>query len=165
MAQVSFKGNNVHTAGNLPQVGEQVKDFTLVDVDLNEKKLSDYSGKYVVMNIFPSVNTGVCATSVRKFNEQASSLNNTKVLCISKDLPFAQKNFCAAEGLNNVEMLSDFRTDFGNTYGVQLTDGPLQGLLSRAVIVVDPEGKVVYTEQVPEITTEPDYDAALESLK
>lgn len=165
MAQVSFKGNNVHTAGNLPQVGEHVKDFTLVDVDLNEKKLSDYSGKYVVMNIFPSVNTGVCATSVRKFNEQASSLNNTKVLCISKDLPFAQKNFCAAEGLNNVEMLSDFRTDFGNTYGVQLTDGPLQGLLSRAVIVVDPEGKVVYTEQVPEITTEPDYDAALESLK
>lgn len=165
MAQVSFKGNNVHTAGNLPQVGEHVKDFTLVDVDLSEKKLSDYSGKYVVMNIFPSVNTGVCATSVRKFNEQASSLNNTKVLCISKDLPFAQKNFCAAEGLNNVEMLSDFRTDFGNTYGVQLTDGPLQGLLSRAVIVVDPEGKVVYTEQVPEITTEPDYDAALESLK
>lgn len=165
MAQVSFKGNNVHTAGNLPQVGEHVKDFTLVDVDLNEKKLSDYSGKYVVMNIFPSVNTGVCATSVRKFNEQASSLNNTKVLCISKDLPFAQKNFCAAEGLNNVEMLSDFRTDFGHTYGVQLTDGPLQGLLSRAVIVVDPEGKVVYTEQVPEITTEPDYDAALESLK
>ncbi|MCU7695151.1 thiol peroxidase [Haoranjiania flava] len=165
MAQVSFKGNNVHTAGDLPQVGEHVKDFTLVDVDLNEKKLSDYSGKYVVMNIFPSVNTGVCATSVRKFNEQASSLNNTKVLCISKDLPFAQKNFCAAEGLNNVEMLSDFRTDFGNTYGVQLTDGPLQGLLSRAVIVVDPEGKVVYTEQVPEITTEPDYDAALESLK
>lgn len=165
MAQVSFKGNNVHTAGNLPQVGEHVKDFTLVDVDLNEKKLSDYSGKYVVMNIFPSVNTGVCATSVRKFNEQASSLNNTKVLCISKDLPFAQKSFCAAEGLNNVEMLSDFRTDFGSTYGVQLTDGPLQGLLSRAVIVVDPEGKVVYTEQVPEITTEPDYDAALESLK
>lgn len=165
MAQVTFKGNTVNTSGDLPKVGAQIKDCTLVGTDLSEKKLSDYKGKYLVMNIFPSVNTGVCATSVRKFNEQASSLDNTKVLCISKDLPFAQQNFCAAEGLNNVEMLSDFRTAFGIEFGVQMIDGPLQGLLSRAVVVADPEGKVIYNQQVAEITSEPDYDAALQALK
>lgn len=162
---VTLGGNPIHTIGKLPEMGSAVKDFTLTDVSLEEKHLSDFKGKYIVMNIFPSVNTGVCAKSVRKFNEDASKLENTTVLCISKDLPFAQKEFCGAEGIENVVMLSDFRNDFGKTYGVQIVDGPMKGLLSRAVIVVDPEGKVVYEEQVPEIGQEPDYAAAINAVK
>jgi|SRR5690554_4231766 len=164
MSTITFHGDPVKTAGSLPPVGENAKDFTLVAGDLSEKSLSDYKGKNIILNIFPSINTGVCATSVRKFNKDASNLDNTVVLCISKDLPFAQSQFCAAEGIENVEMLSDFRTHFGEEYGVQMEDGPLKGLLSRSVIVINPEGKVTYTEQVPEITQEPNYDAALKSV-
>jgi thiol peroxidase len=162
---ITLGGNTIHTVGKLPAVGTHVKDFTLTAVDLKEKTFSDYKGKYVIMNIFPSVNTGVCSKSVRKFNEEAAGLKNTTVLCISKDLPFAQKQFCGAEGIDHVVMLSDFRNDFGNTYGVQIKDGPMKGLLSRAVIVVDPEGKIVYEQQVPEIGQEPDYTAAKAAIK
>jgi len=162
---ITLGGKEIHTVGKLPAVGTQVKDFTLTSVDLQEKTLSDYKGKYVVMNIFPSVNTGVCSKSVRKFNEEAAGLKNTTVLCISKDLPFAQKQFCGAEGINNVVMLSDFRSDFGSSYGVQIKDGAMRGLLSRAVVVVDPQGKIVYEEQVPEIGHEPNYEAAKAAIK
>lgn len=162
---ITLGGKTIHTVGKLPAVGTQVKDFTLTSVDLQEKTFSDYKGKYVVMNIFPSVNTGVCSKSVRKFNEEAAGLKNTTVLCISKDLPFAQKEFCGAEGIDRVVMLSDFRNNFGSTYGVQIKDGAMRGLLSRAVIVVDPEGKIVYEEQVPEIGHEPDYTAAKAAIK
>lgn len=164
MAAITFKGNAVKTSGTLLSVGDNAKDFTLVGTDLSDRSLSDYKGKTVILNIFPSINTGICAKSVRKFNEEASRLDNTVVLCISKDLPFAQSQFCGAEGIQNVEMLSDFRTNFGGEYGVQMEDGPLKGLLSRVVIVIDPQGKVTYTEQVPEIGQEPDYDKALQSL-
>lgn len=164
MAQITFKGDNVNTAGSLPSVGTEAKDFTLTGTDLSDKSLSNYKGKNVILNIFPSINTGVCAKSVRKFNEEAAALNNTVVLCISKDLPFAQAEFCGAEGIKNVEMLSDFRTNFGEEYGVQMTDGPLKGLHSRAVVVVDPQGKVTYEEQVPEIGQEPDYDKAIKAV-
>lgn len=162
---ITLGGNTIHTVGKLPPVGTQVKDFALTGVDLKEKTFSDFKGKYVIMNIFPSVNTGVCSKSVRKFNEDAASLKNTTVLCISKDLPFAQKAFCGAEGIEHVVMLSDFRTDFGNVYGVQIADGPMRGLLSRAVIVIDPNGKIVYEQQVPEIGHEPDYAAAIAAIK
>ena len=162
---VTLGGKPVHTVGKLPAVGTPVKNFTLAGVDLQDKTLADYKGKYVIMNIFPSVNTGVCSKSVRKFNEDAAGLKNATVLCISKDLPFAQKQFCGAEGINNVVMLSDFRSDFGSTYGVQIADGPMKGLLSRAVIVVDPTGKIVYEEQVPEIGHEPNYTAAIAAIK
>jgi thiol peroxidase len=162
---ITLGGNTIHTVGKLPAVGTQVKDFTLTSVDLHEKTFEDYKGKYVIMNIFPSVNTGVCSKSVRKFNEEAASLKNTTVLCISKDLPFAQKQFCGAEGIEHVVMLSDFRSDFGSTYGVEIKDGAMRGLLSRAVIVVDPSGKIVYEEQVPEIGHEPDYGAAKAAIK
>ena len=165
MASITFKGNAVNTSGNLPSVGDTAKDFTLVSTDLSDKSLADYKGKNVVLNIFPSINTGICAQSVRKFNEEASQLDNTVILCISKDLPFAQSQFCGAEGIQNVEMLSDFRTDFGHEYGVQMEDGPLKGLLSRVVIVIDADGKVTYTEQVPEIGQEPDYDKALQAIQ
>ena len=162
---ITLGGNAIHTVGKLPAVGTEIKDFDLTGVDLQEKTLADFKGKYIVMNIFPSVNTGVCAKSVRQFNEDASGLKNTVVLCISKDLPFAQKEFCGAEGIKNVVMLSDFRSDFGHAYGVQMADGAMRGLLSRAVIVVDPEGKVVYEQQVPEIGQEPNYDAAIAAIK
>lgn len=120
-------GKTIHTVGKLPAVGTQIKNFTLTGVDLKEKSYDDFKGKYIIMNIFPSVNTGVCSRSVRKFNEDAAGLSNTTVLCISKDLPFAQKQFCGAEGINNVVMLSDFRTDFGNSYGVQIAEGAMKG--------------------------------------
>lgn len=164
MTTIKLKGNEIHTSGKLPEVGSQAKDFTLTTVDLTEQSLSEFKGKRVILNIFPSINTGVCAASVRQFNKDAAGLDNTVVLCISKDLPFAQKQFCGAEGINNVVMLSDFRSDFGHEYGVQMADGPMRGLLSRAVIVLDADGKVVYTEQVPEIAQEPNYQAALASL-
>lgn len=162
---ITLGGTPIHTVGKLPAMGTQIKNFTLTGVDLKEKTFTDYKGKYVIMNIFPSVNTGVCSKSVRKFNEDAAGLKDAVVLCISKDLPFAQKAFCGAEGIKNVVMLSDFRDDFGKMYGVQIVDGPMRGLLSRAVIVVNPAGKIVYEQQVPEIGTEPDYAAAIAAVK
>ncbi|MFV0605454.1 MAG: thiol peroxidase [Niabella sp.] len=165
MADITFKGNPAHTVGNLPETGSNLQDFKLVGSDLSEKTLADYKGKKVILSIFPSIDTGVCAAAARKFNEAASSLDNTVVVNISKDLPFALSRFCAAEGLDNIDNLSDFRSSFGQDYGVTLTDTPLQGLLSRAIIVADENGKVVYTEQVPEITQEPNYDAALSAAQ
>jgi thiol peroxidase len=164
MSTITFHGDPIKTNGTLPAVGDNLKDFTLVAVDLSEKHLSDFKGKNIILNIFPSINTGVCATSVRKFNEEASKLNNTVVLCISKDLPFAQSQFCAADGIENVVMLSDFRSNFGEEYGVQMTEGPLKGLLSRAVIVINSEGEITYTEQIAEVTDEPNYEAALNAI-
>ncbi len=165
MAQITLQGNTIHTNGELPQVGTPAKDFQLVKNDLSMASLSDFKGSKVVLNIFPSVDTGTCAASVRKFNEKASSLENTKVLCISRDLPFAQARFCGAEGLSNVINLSDFRDgSFGKEYGLTIADGPLAGLLSRVVIVIDENGVVQYSEQVPEIVDEPNYDNALAAL-
>ncbi len=165
MAEITLHGNTAHSLGQLPAKGSQLKEFTLVKSDLSEKTLGDYKGKKIVFNIFPSVDTGVCAASVRKFNEQAAGLENTVVINVSKDIPFALKRFCAAEGIENVETLSDFRGSFGTDYEVTLTDSPMQGLLSRAVIVANENGEVIYTEQVPEIAQEPDYEAALAALK
>lgn len=161
---ITLKGNEVHTIGTLPAVGTTVKDFALVDSGLNVKTLENFEGKKKVFNIFPSIDTPTCAASSRKFNEEASKLENTVVINVSKDLPFALGRFCAAEGLNNVETLSDFRSSFGDDYEVTITDSPLKGLLSRAVIVTDENNKVVYTEQVSEIANEPNYDAALAAL-
>ncbi|XXX73451.1 thiol peroxidase [Sorangium sp. So ce134] len=160
MAETKFKGNPVHTVGELPSVGATAPDFTLVKSNLSEGKLSSYSGKKI-LNIFPSVDTSVCATSVRKFHERAAKLPGVTVLNISADLPFAHNRFCAAEGIANAESLSTFRGDFGEKYGVKLADGPLAGLLARAVLVLDEQNKVVHAELVPEIAQEPDYDAAL----
>lgn len=166
MAEITFKGNPIHTSGNLPTVGEKAPSFALTAGDLSEKTLADFAGKNVVLNIFPSVDTGVCAQSVRTFNKEVSAADNTVVLCISKDLPFALSRFCAAEGLENVVTLSDFKTDeFANAYGVKMVDGPLNGLLSRAVVVINANGEVAYTEQVPEIGQEPDYKDALAAIK
>jgi thiol peroxidase len=166
MAQITFRGNPIHTSGSLPKVGAPAPDFKVARTDLSPLSLSDYKGRRVVLNIFPSLDTPVCAASVRRFNSEASKLANTVVLCISKDLPFAQKRFCAAEGLENVIPGSDFRdSGFGNAYGVRIVDSPLEGLLSRAIVVVDEKGTVVYTEQVPEIAQEPDYDKALAVLR
>jgi len=165
MSTITFKGNPIHTIGNLPEVGKDAQEFTMVSGDLSEKNLADYTGKKVVLNIFPSIDTGICAASARKFNEEASNLENTVVINVSRDLPFALSRFCAAEGLNNVETLSDFRGNFGEDYGVTLSDSPLKGLLSRAVVVLDEKAKVIYTEQVPEIGQEPNYEAAIASLK
>ena len=166
MAQITFKGNAVNTAGNLPEVGTKAPDFNLTASDLSNKSLSDFNGKNIVLNIFPSVDTGVCAQSVRTFNKEVSAADNTVVLCISKDLPFALTRFCAAEGLENVVTLSDFKDEsFNNAYGVKMTDGPLAGLFSRAVVVINAEGNVVYNEQVPEIGQEPDYNHAMNALK
>jgi len=165
MATVTLKGNKIHTAGELPAVGNTLKNFVLVNAELGEKSLSDYDGKKKIINIFPSIDTGVCAASAREFNKDATSLENTVVINVSKDLPFALGRFCAAEGINNVETLSDFRGSFGSDYGVTITDSPMKGLLSRAVIVADENDKVLYTEQVSEITHEPDYSAALAALK
>ena len=165
MAKITFRGSPINTAGELPAKGSAAPDFTLVKQDLSETVLADYKGKQLVLNIFPSIDTGVCAMSVRKFNEKAAALKNTVVLCVSMDLPFAQSRFCGAEGIKNVVPVSAFRSAFGDHYGVTIADGPLAGLLSRAVVVVNESGKVIYTEQVPEITQEPDYDAALAALK
>lgn len=162
---ITLKGNEVHTIGTLPAIGTTVKDFALVDSGLNVKTLETFAGKKKVFNIFPSIDTPTCAASSRKFNEEASKLDNTVIINVSKDLPFALGRFCAAEGLNNVETLSDFRSSFGDDYEVTIADSPMKGLLSRAVIVTDENNKVVYTEQVPEIANEPNYDAALAALK
>ncbi len=166
MAEITLKGKPIHTLGRLPAKGTKTPEFTLVKNDLSEAKLADYKGKNIVLNIFPSLDTPTCAASVRRFNAEASKLANTVVLCISKDLPFAQARFCGSEGLDNVETLSDFRhEEFGESYQTEIVDGPLAGLESRAVVILDEEGTVVYTEQVPEIVNEPDYEAALAVLK
>ncbi len=165
MATTHFKGTIVKTNSTLPNNGSQAPDFNLVKTDLSTLTLGELKGKKVVLNIFPSIDTGVCAASVRKFNKEAAGLENTLVVCISKDLPFAQKRFCGAEGIDNVIMASEFRNSiFSLNYGVLQTEGPLEGLTARAVIVLDEEGKVKYTELVDEITTEPNYEAALNSL-
>ena len=167
MATTKFKGNTVRLDGTFATVGQVAPVMQLVKNDLSTFSLDECKGKYVVMNIFPSIDTGVCATSVRKFNELAASLPNTVVLCISRDLPFAQVRFCGAEGIANVVMLSDFRRDctFGTDYGLQMADGPLAGLLARAVVVVAPDGKIAHVGLVPEITTESDYDAVIKTVR
>ncbi|MGB9097908.1 thiol peroxidase [Erwinia sp.] len=163
---VHFQGNPVAVAGQIPAQGEAAKPFTLVAKDLSEVSLTQYAGKRKVLNIFPSVDTGVCATSVRKFNQLAGEVSNTVVLCISADLPFAQSRFCGSEGLSNVVTLSTLRgSDFKQDYGVAIADGPLKGLAARAVVILDEQDKVIYSQLVNEITTEPDYDAALAALK
>jgi thioredoxin-dependent peroxiredoxin len=165
MANITLKGNTIHTEGNLPSVGSVAPDFSLTKTDLSDVSLKDFKGKKVVLNIFPSLDTSVCATSVRKFNAEAEKLNNTVVLCVSRDLPFAHSRFCSVEGLDKVIPLSELRnTDFGKKYGLIISDGPLAGLFSRAVVVLDENAKVVYTEQVPEIAQEPDYEKALNSI-
>ena len=165
MAQITLKDNPINTIGTLPAVGSQAPDFSLTKTDLSDVTPADLRGKNVILNIFPSVDTDVCAASVRFFNAKANALENTTVLCVSDDLPFAQKRFCGAEGLTNVISASEMRNrTFGDQYGVRITDGPLAGILSRAIVIIDAAGKVTYTEQVPEITQEPNYDAALAAL-
>lgn len=167
MIQITFKGNPVTLAGTFIQTGATAPEFSLVKGDLSSFSLQDAKGKNVVLNIFPSMDTGVCAASVRKFNKLAAQMPDTVVLAISKDLPFAQSRFCTAEGIDNVVSLSDYRytSHFAKEYGVLMTDGPLAGLLARAVVIVNPEGKVIYAELVSEITQEPDYDAAWAAIK
>jgi thioredoxin-dependent peroxiredoxin len=165
MATVTLRGNTVNTSGNLPAVGAKAPEFSLVKQDLSSVKLADLAGKKVVLNIFPSIDTPTCATSVRKFNEKAAALANTVVVCVSKDLPFAAKRFCGAEGIENVITGSSFRdTAFEDAYGIKLVDSALTGLIARSVVVVDETGKVVYTELVPEIGSEPNYEAALAKI-
>lgn len=165
MAKITLAGNPVNTIGELPKIGEVAKNFTLVASDLSEKTLSDFGGKRIILNLFPSIDTGICSASARKFNELATTLENIIIINISKDLPFALSRFCAAEGLDNVLTLSDFRSSFSKDYGVEMIDGALKGLISRAVIIINEEGKIIYTEQVPEIKQEPDYEKALAVLK
>jgi thiol peroxidase len=166
METVTFKGDPIAIHGQLPSKGSPAPNFSLVSKDMADTSLSDFKGKRVVLNIFPSVDTPVCATSVRRFNQEASKLDNCVVLCVSMDLPFAHARFCGAEGLDDVVSLSDFRTgNFGRDYGVTIVEGPLKGLFSRAVVIVDEQGVVAYTQQVPEIAEEPDYEAALAALK
>ena len=165
MANIKFKGNPAHTSGELPKVGVKAPNFKLVRNDLSEISLEGYAGKNKVLNIFPSIDTGVCAASVRKFNTEVAKAPNTVVLNISMDLPFAQKRFCGAEGINNVETLSAFRSSFGKDYGLMMTDTPLQGLCSRAVVVLSADDKVLYTEQVADITMEPNYEQALKAVR
>ncbi len=165
MTKITLKGNAINTSGELPKIGSKANDFKLIATDLSTKTLNDFKGKNLVLNIFPSIDTGTCAASVRNFNKSAANLIDTSVLCISRDLPFAQTRFCGAEGIENVFMLSDFNTgQFGKDYGLNIVDGPLAGLHSRCIVVINKEGRVIYTEQIPEITQEPNYDLALESL-
>ncbi len=166
MAEITLKGNPIHTIGDLPALGSKAPEFKLVKSDLSEVSLSDFSGKKVILNIFPSVDTGTCAASVRAFNAKASSLDNTVVLCISMDLPFAHARFCGAEGLNDVISLSGFRDNgqFQKDYGIGLIDGPLKGLNARSIVVIDDSGKVVHTQLVSETVDEPDYESALAAL-
>ena len=165
MAQTSFGGNPVNTSGDLPAPGASLPAFSLTGANLQEFGNSDVAGKRVIFNIFPSVDTPVCASSVRKFNELANTLDNTVVYCVSADLPFAQNRFCGSEGLSNVQNASSFRTDFGSAFGVGLNEGAFSGLLARAVVVADETGKVLHTELVPDISSEPNYDAAINALK
>ena len=165
MAEITLRGNPIQTNGELPAAGSQATEFTLINTDLSELSSNDLKGQRVILNIFPSIDTGTCAQSVRSFNKMGAAKDNTVVLCISKDLPFAQARFCGAEGLENVVNLSDFKTGkFGGDYGLSFTEGPLAPLHSRAVVVIDTNGKVIYTEQVNEIVDEPNYEAALAVL-
>jgi thioredoxin-dependent peroxiredoxin len=165
MASITLGGNPINTIGELPKVGSKAPQFQLTKNDLSIASLADFAGSKLVLNIFPSIDTPTCATSVRKFNESANQLDNTKVLCISRDLPFAQKRFCGSEGLENVVNLSDFKEgSFGKNYGLEIADSVLAGLHSRVVIIIDENGTVKYAEQVPEIADEPNYDAALAAL-
>lgn len=165
MATITLGGNPIQTSGELPKLGTKTPDFALVKNDLSTVTLADFAGSRLVLNIFPSIDTGTCATSVRKFNEKASQLQNTKVLCISRDLPFAQKRFCGAEGIENAMSLSDFKTGrFGKDYGLEMIDGALNGLHSRVVIILNESGIVLYAEQVAEIADEPNYEKALAVL-
>ena len=165
MSEITIKGNTIHTSGELPKVGDKAIDFSLTKTDLSPVTLEDFSGKKLILNVFPSVDTGVCATSVREFNKAAAELDNTTVLCVSRDLPFAQARFCAAEGIENVVSASDFATgQFGKDYGLLIETGGMSGLHSRAVVVLDETGKVIYNQQVPEIADEPDYLEALKAV-
>lgn len=165
MATVTLKGNQIHTSGELPKIGDQAPNFELIKNDLSTATLSDYKGKTVILNIFPSIDTGTCAQSVRQFNKELNDINDVIVLCISRDLPFAQARFCGAEGLENVINLSDFNNNsFGKAYGLDFIDGPLKGLHSRAIVVIDENGIITHTEQVSEIVDEPNYKAAFEAL-
>jgi len=165
MATVTLKGNNINTSGNLPKIGSQAPDFKLVKTDLSMASLNDFKGKSIVLNIFPSIDTGTCAQSVRQFNKELNEIDDVTVLCISRDLPFAQARFCGAEGLDNVINLSDFKDNsFGKTYGLDFIDGPLEGLHSRAIVIIDEKGIITYTEQVQEIVDEPNYKKAFEAL-
>jgi thiol peroxidase len=166
MAKLTLKGNPINSIGELPVVGSQAPDFDLVKNDLSDIKLADFAGKKVVLNIFPSLDTAVCAASVRRFNVEAAKMDNTVVICVSKDLPFAHTRFCTTEGITNVISASEFRSNnFGKSYGVMLIDGPLRGLMARSVVVLDETGKVIHTELVPDIVQEPDYESAVNSLK
>lgn len=166
MAKITLKGNPVTTSGDLPAVGSKAPDFKLTKTDLSDVGLGDFAGKTVVLNVFPSIDTAVCAASVRRFNAEVDKLGDTVVLCASADLPFAHARFCGAEGLDRVQSVSDLRDKgFGDRYGVRIVDGPLAGLLARSVVVIDPSGAVSYTELVPEIVQEPNYDAALAAIK
>lgn len=165
MATITLKGNAINTSGELPKIGEKAPDFLLSAIDLSRKTLADFSGNKLILNIFPSVDTGTCAASVRNFNKKASELKNTKVLCISKDLPFAQARFCGAEGIENVVMLSDFENgNFGKNYGLEVANSPMAGLHSRCIVIIDENGTVIYTEQVQEIVDEPNYEKALKVI-
>lgn len=165
MAQITLKGNPINTVGELPAIGSKAPDFTLIAKDLSRPTMADFAGSRLVLNIFPSLDTGTCAASVRYFNELAGKLPNTKVLCISRDTPFAQGRFCGAEGLDNVITLSDIESgQFGTDYGLKMIDGPLKGFLSRVVVIVEADGTVSYTQQVPVISDEPDYDDVVAAL-
>jgi thioredoxin-dependent peroxiredoxin len=165
MARITHKGKPITTCGTLPAIGSKAQDFTLTKSDLSDVPLSSFTGKKIVLNIFPSIDTSVCAMSVRRFNAEAGKLDNTVVLCISADLPYAASRFCGAEGLRNVVTLSTFRhPEFGDDYGVRIVDGNMAGLMSRAIVVIDEKGSVIYTEQVPEIAQEPNYAAALKAI-
>ncbi|MBN2867493.1 MAG: thiol peroxidase [Flavobacteriaceae bacterium] len=165
MAKITLGGTPVETVGNLPKVGNEAPNFNLTHTDLSEKTLADYKGSKVVLNIFPSVDTGTCATSVRTFNKKVSEVENTKIVCVSRDLPFAMSRFCGAEGIDNLEMLSDFKTgEFGKNYGLAFKNGPFETLHSRCIVILDENGKVTYTEQVEEVADEPNYEAALNAL-
>ncbi|OAB78682.1 thiol peroxidase [Cochleicola gelatinilyticus] len=165
MSNITLSGTNVETNGTLPKKGDKAPNFSLKATDLSTKTLEDYKGSRVILNIFPSIDTNVCATSVRKFNEKATGLKNTTVLCISRDTPFALKRFADDEGVEHVTNLSDFKTgDFGKTYGLQMTTGAMEGFHSRAVVVLDETGTVIHSQQVPEIGEEPDYLSALKTL-
>jgi len=165
MTKITLKGNPINTVGKLPKIGKKAPKFNLIKSDLSKAKLKDFRGSKLILNIFPSLDTGTCAASVRRFNKEAGNLENTKVLCISRDLPFAQARFCGAEGLDNVITLSDFaKGKFGKAYGVTIKDGPLANLHSRAIVIINEEGEVTYTQQVPEIVDEPNYEDALKAL-
>jgi thiol peroxidase len=166
MAKITLQGKPIKTTGKLPKLGKKAKNFKMIANDLSKVSLKDFKGQRLVLNIFPSLDTGTCAQSVREFNKKAGELDNTKVLCISRDLPFAQARFCGAEGIDNVITLSDFnKGKFGKKNGLTIKNGPLKNLFSRVVIVLDEDHKIIYTEQVPEIVDEPNYDKALEALK